>query len=184
MEDAKHIELEKLITRLLVLIGEDPEREGLKKTPHRVAKWWTEFIEYDPGNTDATFESASTDQMVVVSGIKVWSLCEHHLLPFWAEVSVGYIPNKKVLGLSKFARVAHKAAHGLQIQERLVDDIASEIKKLTESKSIAVIARGEHLCMTMRGIKTPGLMTTSKMTGAFMEEPEARAEFLSLVLTP
>lgn len=166
---------------LLIAIGENPYREGLKETPRRWASMWREFIDYQPGSTDTTFEAITTDQMVVVSGIRVWSLCEHHLLPFWCNVSVGYIARDKVLGLSKFGRVAHKHAHKLQLQERLVADIADEIQMITGSQDVAVLATGEHLCMTMRGIQTPAMMKSSVMRGVFLEKPAARAEFLSLV---
>lgn len=173
--------LEDLCRQLLIQIGENPDRPGLQDTPKRWAKWWTEFIEYDPGNTETSFESVSTDQMVIVSGIKVWSLCEHHLLPFWCDISIGYIAGDKVLGLSKFARIAHQFAHKLQIQERLTHEIADEVMRLTGSNNVAVLGRGEHLCMVMRGIKSSGLMTSSVMRGVFYEKPEARQEFLSLV---
>lgn len=167
---------------LLVAIGENPDREGLVDTPNRWAKWWGEFIDYDPGKTETAFESVQANQMVVVSGMKVWSLCEHHLLPFWAEVSIGYIPDKKVLGLSKFGRLAHKFAHSLQIQERLAQEIADSVRDISGSKDVAVLIRGEHLCMTMRGVRTPAVMTTSIVHGAFRDEPGARDEFLKIVL--
>ena len=165
---------------VLVAIGEDPDREGLVETPRRWASWWREFIEYQPGNTNTVFESVKTDQLVVVSGIKVWSLCEHHLLPFWSEVSIGYIAGGHVLGLSKFARIAHQFAHRLQLQERLVDQIAGEVERVVGTPDVAVLAKGQHLCMTMRGIKAPALMTTSVMRGAFRHSESARAEFLSI----
>lgn len=165
---------------LLVLLGEDPDREGLRETPARVSRWWREFITYDPGKTNTTFEAIQTNQMVVVAGIKTWSLCEHHLLPFWCDVSIGYIAEEKVLGLSKFARVVHQFAHQLQLQERLTHQIADEIERLTQSPNVAVLAAGQHLCMTMRGIKTPGLMQTSVMRGVFFDIPQARAEFLAM----
>src|SRR5713226_10397847 len=114
---------------LLLAIGEDPEREGLRETPRRWANAWREFMEYDPGTTETTFSSVASDQLVCVSGIRVASLCEHHLLPFWCEVSIGYIPNEKVLGLSKFARIAHRFAHRLQLQERLGKHITNEISR-------------------------------------------------------
>lgn len=170
-----------LITELLRTIGENPERAGLRDTPRRVAAFWSEFIDYDPGVTDTTFESISTNHMVIVSPIKVWSLCEHHLLPFWCDISIGYIPRGKVLGLSKFARIAHQYAHKLQLQEQLVDEIANEVSKVTESPDVMVIGRGEHLCMVMRGIQTPAIMTSSRIMGVFATEDAARAEFLSLV---
>lgn len=170
-----------MIRCLLLAIGEDPERAGLKETPRRVASFWSEFIDYDPGIVDTTFESVTTNQMVIVSPIKVWSLCEHHLLPFWCDISIGYIAHEKVLGLSKFARIAHGAAHKLQLQERLVDEIATEVQRVTGSPDVMVLGRGEHLCMVMRGIQTSALMTSSRLMGVFATEDAARAEFLSLV---
>lgn len=166
---------------LLVALGEDPEREGLWETPRRFADAWREFIDYDPGQTETCFEHTSTDQMVVVSGMRVWSLCEHHLLPFWCDIAIGYIATDRVLGLSKFARIAHECAHRLQLQERLAQQIADRIEQVTQCSDVAVLARGEHLCMTMRGIRTPARMTSSVMRGVFRDESETRAEFLRLV---
>ena len=165
---------------LLIALGEDPDREGLKGTPTRWANSWREFIEYDAGNTDTTFEIITTDQMVVVTGIRVWSLCEHHLLPFWCDLSIGYIAKDRVLGLSKFARIAHRVAHRLQLQERLVHQIADEVARLTGSEDVAVLGIGEHSCMVMRGVRTPGKMKTSVVRGIFMDKPEARAEFMQM----
>jgi GTP cyclohydrolase IA len=167
---------------LLLAIGENPERDGLKETPRRFADWWRAFIEYDAGMLDTTFESVTTDQIVVVSGMRVWSLCEHHLLPFWCDVSVGYLTDTKVLGLSKFARIANKYAHRLQIQERLSHQIADELQALTGTESVAVLVSGEHLCMTMRGIKTPARMTSRVMRGVFLSSHSARMEFLQLAV--
>lgn len=166
---------------LLIAIGEDPDREGLINTPRRWADAWREFIEYDPGVTDTTFASATTDQMVCVSGMRVASLCEHHLLPFWCDVSIGYITGEKVLGLSKFARIAHQFAHRLQIQERLGQQIADEVSRITGTQDVAVVLKGEHTCMSMRGIHTPGVMTSSVMRGVFRAEYETRMEFLRLI---
>jgi GTP cyclohydrolase I len=167
--------------QLLIAIGEDPERDGLKDTPNRYAKWWKEFIDYDAGKIETAFTLENNDQMVAVTGMRVWSLCEHHLLPFSATVSIGYIPKDKVLGLSKFARIAHKFAHKPQVQERMVQEIADEVVRVTGSKDVAVVADGEHSCMVMRGIRTSGSMRTSVMGGLFRSEPETRAEFLNLV---
>lgn len=166
---------------LLIAIGEDPDREGIAHTPERWAKWWREFIEYKPGKIETAFTSVSADQMVVVSGMRVYSLCEHHLLPFWCDVSVAYISKDKVIGLSKFARIAHKYAHRLQIQEQLVEQIASEIEDISGSADVAVVASGVHSCMVMRGIQTEGVMTSSVMRGAFRDSSEARMEFFKLV---
>ena len=164
---------------MLYAIGEDPDREGLRETPRRWASWWREFIEYDAGTLDTTFAQIESNQMVIVSGMRVYSLCEHHLLPFWCDVTVGYIPDGQVLGLSKFGRIAHKHAHRLQVQERLVSGIASEIEELARTPHVAVLATGEHLCMTMRGVKTQALMTSTAQRGAFQEEA-AFARFLQL----
>lgn len=165
---------------LIIAIGENPDREGLLETPRRFASSWREFIEYDPGKTETMFENITTDQMVVISGLRVWSFCEHHLLPFWCDVTIGYIAEDKVLGLSKFARIAHQYAHKLQLQERLCTDIADEIERITGSKNVAVMARGEHTCMMMRGIRTNGQMTTSVTRGIFRAAEAARNEFLKL----
>jgi GTP cyclohydrolase IA len=166
---------------LLIAIGEDPDREGLQETPRRWADFWREFMEYDPGTTEKTFSSVVADQMVCVSGLRVSSLCEHHLLPFWSDVSIGYIPDEKVLGLSKFARIAHQFAHRLQLQERLGQQIADEIIRITGTQNVVVVLKGEHLCMTARGIRTPGRMTSSVMRGIFRTQSEMRMEFLRLI---
>jgi GTP cyclohydrolase I len=173
--------LEALGRELLIAIGEDPDRDGLKDTPARYAKWWAEFIDYNAGKIETSFTLEDNDQMVAVIGMKVWSLCEHHLLPFSATISIGYLPNEKVLGLSKFARIAHKHAHKPQVQERLVQQIADEITAVTGSSDVAVVADGEHSCMVMRGIRTQGNMRTSVMRGRFRDEAETRAELLNLI---
>lgn len=173
--------LKELCREFLCILGEDPERNGLKGTPDRFARSWVEFINYDPGNTETAFESVETDQMVVVKGMRVWSMCEHHLLPFWCDVSIGYVTGGQVLGLSKFARVAHQMAHRLQIQEGLVQNIADEVQRLTGSCDVAVMGEGQHLCMVMRGIATPATMKTSVMRGVFRDSDSARAEFLEMI---
>lgn len=165
---------------LLVAIGEDPTRDGLADTPARVSRWWSEFIDHHPGKTDTTFQVEHVDQLVVVSGLRVWSLCEHHLLPFWADVAVGYLAADRVLGLSKFARIANQAAHRLGVQERLVANIADEVERVAATQSVAVTATGEHLCMTMRGVKIPGKMTTSIVRGRLREDDKMRDEWLRL----
>lgn len=174
------IDLEAVARRLITLIGDDPNREGLAETPRRFAAFWTEFVRYDPGTTDTTFEAVSTDQMVVVSGMRVWSMCEHHLLPFWCDITVGYIAQDRVLGLSKFARIAQACAHKLQLQERLVTEIGDEVARITGTDNIAVIGRGEHLCMVMRGIRSEHLMSSSYTRGLFRDDPRTREEFLML----
>ncbi|WP_445398140.1 GTP cyclohydrolase I [Streptomyces sp. LE64] len=171
--------LERIARELLVAIGEDPEREGLRDTPARYARWWREFTEYDPGTLNTAFECTTSAETVSVSGIRLWSLCEHHLLPFSCEVTIGYHPRGRVLGLSKFARIAHQHAHRLQLQEQLTTDIADSVEKLTSSPDVAVVCHGEHLCMAMRGIRTPATMTTAVWRGSFAPAA-ARTEFLAL----
>ena len=175
-----HERVKGLVRELLEALGEDPDREGLLETPRRIANFWRDFIEYDPGKLDTVFSSVRHDQMVAVTGMRVWSMCEHHMLPFWCDVSVAYIAEDKGLGLSKFARIAHKNAHALSLQEKLVADIASDLKGFLDTENVAVIAKGEHLCMTMRGIRTPHRMISSVLDGQF-RDPNTRAEFLSLV---
>mgnify|MGYP003131891812 CR=1 FL=1 len=172
--------IEILCYKLLQEIGEDPTREGLVDTPKRFARWWRDFSTYKDNKMQTTFTVSNVDQMVIVRGMKVWSLCEHHLLPFWCDITVGHIAEKSVLGLSKYARIAHQHASKLQMQERLVTDIANDIKEYTKSEDVAVIAKGEHLCMAMRGIKTEGEMISSVMSGKFRSNVDTRAEFISL----
>lgn len=175
-----HAKVKHLVRELLVALGENPDREGLAETPRRIADFWREFIEYDPGKLETTFDSVRHNQMVAVTGMRVWSMCEHHMLPFWCDVSVAYIADDKVLGLSKFARIAHKNAHALSLQEKLVADISDDLQKILGTKNVAVMAKGEHLCMTMRGIRTPHRMISSALNGQFLQA-ETRAEFFNLV---
>jgi len=175
-----HAKVKSLVKELLHALGEDPTREGLQETPRRIANFWTHFLEYEPGKLDTTFSAVKHNQMVAVTGMRVWSMCEHHMLPFWCDISIAYIADDRVLGLSKFARVAHKHAHKLTLQEQLVSDIANELKEILGTNDIAVLAKGEHLCMTMRGIKTPHRMISSALSGKF-HQAEQRMEFYRLV---
>ncbi|MFJ8856085.1 GTP cyclohydrolase I [Streptomyces sp. NPDC102437] len=162
-----------LYWQLLLAVGEDPEREGLRGTPKRVARWWQEFIDHDPGRTDTAFEEdlvADTDRIVVVRGIIAWSLCEHHLMPMKLELLIGYRPCGSVLGLSKFARIVSAHTHRLQLQERIVDGVATDIAKATGSADVGVVADGEHLCMSMRGVRQDQARTLShNFSGAFAD---------------
>lgn len=175
-----HAKVKSLVRELLVALGDDPDREGLQETPRRIANFWRDFIEYEPGKLDTTFSAVKHNQMVCVTGMRVWSMCEHHMLPFWCDVSIAYISGDKVLGLSKFARIAHKHAHKLTLQEQLVSDISEEVRGILGTDDVAVMAKGEHLCMTMRGIQTPHRMISSALDGQF-HQAEQRAEFFSLV---
>ena len=178
--------METLYKQLLEKIGEDPSREGLLKTPERAAKalrYLTRGYQQtvDSVVNGAVFES-DTDELVLLKDIELYSLCEHHLLPFIGKCHVGYIPAGKVLGLSKIARIVDMYARRLQIQERLTKQIAETIQSITGALGVAVIIEARQLCMMMRGVeKQNSVMTTSCLLGAFREEPSARAEFLSLV---
>lgn len=165
---------------LLQALGEDPNREGLRDTPRRVADAWEEFLLYQPGKM-TTFESLTTDQMVIVRNVETWSFCEHHLLPFRCIVSMGYITTgSKVLGLSKLARIAEQNSRALQMQERITQQIADDLVRLTASPDVAVYVVGTHDCMTTRGARAHGSETvTSAMLGVFRHEPETRAEFFA-----
>jgi GTP cyclohydrolase IA len=177
---AKRVDYDALLRigrELLLAIGEDPEREGLQDTPRRWADWWCEYINYEPGKTETCFSSSTEGQLVCVSNIRAWTMCEHHLLPFWCDVSIGYIPHHKVLGLSKFARITQQFAHQLQIQEHMGQQIADEVCRIAGTEDVIVFLRGEHLCTMMRGIRTPCMMTTTIARGNFENTPEMRQEF-------
>ena len=175
-----------LVRKLLVELGEDPDRDGLLKTPERVAKafaFLTQGYRQTPQEVlnGAVFESTA-DNMVIVRDIEVYSLCEHHLLPFYGRCHVGYIARGKVVGLSKIARIVDCFARRLQIQERLTDEIAHAIQEITEAEGVGVVMNCAHLCMMMRGVEKQNSVTvTSSVLGSFRENPEVRAEFMSLV---
>ena len=156
------------------------EDDSLVGTPRRVATFYAEFLDYTDDNIETVFDGLMTDQMVAATGMRIWSICKHHLLPFWCDVNIGYLTsNGKLLGLSKLARIAKLHAHKLQMQEYLVVDIADHLESLV-GPDVAVTATGEHLCMTMRGIETEAVIHSQVMRGAFYEQPQTRNEFLAL----
>jgi len=175
-----------LVRKMIALIGEDPEREGLKKTPERYEKALKFLTSGYHQNVDhllngATF-SVCYDEMVVVKDIEFFSLCEHHLLPFFGKAHVAYLPSKKVIGLSKVARLVNMYARRLQIQERLTSQIAHALEEKIAPQGVGVIIEARHLCMQMRGVeKQHGQAVTSAMLGAFRENKQTRDEFLALV---
>lgn len=176
--------LEQAVKVLLTSIGENPSRDGLVDTPARVARAWAELTSgYDAdisGILSTTFD-VSCDEMVVCRGIRFHSLCEHHLLPFYGEATVAYIPDVRVVGLSKMARLVDAFARRLQVQERLTTQIAEAMHTYLQPRGVGVIVKAHHLCMGCRGVRQPGAeMVTSATLGAMRQSPAARAEFLAL----
>src|SRR6266496_2376251 len=177
---------DELVKEMLVRLGEDPEREGLLRTPERVHKafeFLTKGYHEDP---EALLRKAlftvSYDEMVIVKDIEMFSLCEHHMLPFFGKVHVAYIPNGKVIGLSKIPRLIEIFSRRLQIQERLTTQIAETIQQAIEPQGVGVVIEARHLCMMMRGVeKQHSAAVTSSMLGCFRDEQETRQEFLSLI---
>ncbi len=174
------------VREMLELLGEDPARDGLLNTPSRVARslaFLTAGYSMDPRAVvgDALFE-AEYDEMVVVRDIEVYSLCEHHLLPFYGRVHIAYLASEKIVGLSKLARLAEVYARRLQVQERLTTEIATAINEILEPKGVGVVMEARHLCMMMRGVeKQESLAVTSCMLGRFRTDARTRGEFLSLI---
>ncbi len=178
--------IEEAVRRILVAIGEDPEREGLVETPTRVARMYTELFEgvhRDPGDeVDAFFGEEHYQEIVMVKDIAFNSLCEHHLLPFISKAHVAYIPDGQVTGLSKLARLVEGFARRPQMQERLTAQVADALMDRLKPMGVLVVVEAEHLCMTMRGIKKPGAVTvTSAVRGTMATNPATRAEALSLL---
>ena len=171
---------------ILVGIGEEPQREGLLKTPERVSKalaFMTSGMNTNPSEilTSALF-TEDNDEMVIVRDIEVFSLCEHHMLPFFGKAHVAYIPDGKIVGLSKIPRVVDAFARRLQVQERLTEQIRDCIHDTLHPKGVAVVIEAQHLCMQMRGVEKQGCVTTtSAFTGAFLEDPKTRLELLNLI---
>ena len=178
--------MQDLITGILKHIGEDPAREGLVRTPERVEKAWkflTQGYTRSVGDVvnDAIFE-VEANHMIIVKDIEIYSLCEHHLLPFFGKCHIGYIPHGKVLGVSKLARLADLFARRLQIQERLTNQIAETIMEVLAADGGRVVSQAQHLCMMMRGVeKQNSKMVTSAMQGSFRRDSRTREEFLQLI---
>lgn len=183
---APQLAMENAVRVILESIGEDPERQGLERTPHRVAKAFAELTSgyHVDGNAlvnEAVFD-VSYDEMVLVKDIDFFSLCEHHLLPFHGKAHVAYIPNGKVIGLSKIPRIVEMFARRLQVQERMTQEIADFLNDTLHPQGVAVVVEGQHMCAAMRGVKKANTrMTTSAMIGSFKHNPQTRAEFLDHV---
>ncbi|HIB13919.1 MAG TPA: GTP cyclohydrolase I FolE [Candidatus Marinimicrobia bacterium] len=186
MTEKNASKIESLIKELLIEIGEDPKREGLVKTPERVAKAW-QFLangyeeDLESIINDAIFRE-DYDEMVTVKDIDFFSLCEHHLLPFFGKAHVSYIPNGKIIGLSKIPRIVDMFGRRLQVQERMTHQIAETINDVLSPKGVAVVLEGQHMCMQMRGVeKQNSYATTSSMIGQFRKDSKTRDEFLKII---
>jgi len=185
----KQEEFESAITKVLELLGEDPQREGLVKTPSRVAKAWeflTEGYHENPKEilNQALFTS-SNDEMVVVRDIEFYSTCEHHMLPIIGRVHVAYIPDGKVVGLSKIPRIVNVFARRLQIQEQMTEQIADAIAETINPKGVAVVVHARHMCMEMRGVqKINSTTVSSALRGLFKSDQRTRSEFYNIINTP
>jgi len=178
--------LEEIIKNLLDEIGENPDREGLLKTPKRVAKSWEFLTRGYNANikeviNDAVFNE-KCDEMVTINNIDFYSVCEHHLIPFFGKAHVAYIPNGKVVGLSKIPRIIEVFARRLQVQERMTQQIANTLNEVLSPRGVAVVLEAQHMCMQMRGVeKQNSHATTSSMTGLFREDERTRKEFLNII---
>ena len=183
-----HARIEKAVREILLAIGEDPDRDGLQKTPARVARAYEEQfagLDQKPGDVLTTSFEADHEEMVLVKDIELYSTCEHHLVPFYGVAHVGYIPGAdgRITGLSKLARLVDVYARRPQVQERLTGQVADAIMDSLDPRGVIVVVEAEHLCMSMRGIRKPGAKTvTSAVRGAFRASDRTRAEAMSLIL--
>lgn len=179
------MKIEQLVRNLLLELGENPDREGLTKTPERVAKSYeTLFAGYGKNPLDilTVFDDEKYDEMIVVKDIEFYSFCEHHMLPFFGKAHIGYIPNGKIVGLSKLPRIVDIFSRRLQNQERITQQIASCVMQLLEPKGVGVVLEAKHFCMMARGVeKQNSSVRTSAMKGLFKEKDNTRAEFLELI---
>ena len=177
--------IERAVREILAAVGEDPNREGLLDTPGRVARMYAELfsgLHTDPGRHLKKVFVEEYDELVLVRDITFNSMCEHHLLPFIGKAHVGYLPNGKVAGLSKLARVVEEVSHRPQVQERMTHTIAELLHRELDAKGVIVVLEAEHSCMTIRGVRKPGSITiTSAVRGLFLTNPSSRAEAMSLI---
>ncbi len=184
--DVDHARIQSAVREILFAVGEDPDREGLKETPARVARMYAEMfsgLKTDPRIHLQKVFTEKYDEVVLVRDIDFCSMCEHHLLPFTGKAHVGYLPDGKVVGLSKLARVVEEVARRPQVQERMTEAIADLIESELSARGVAVVLEASHSCMTIRGIRRPGsLCMTSAMRGVFREDASSRTEILGLIV--
>lgn len=181
MTEEQKQKAEQAIRDLLTAFNEDTNREGLQNTPKRVVKYYEEFLN-PPEFEFTTFESEGFDQVILQKDIPFFSLCEHHMLVFFGMAHVAYIPNNRIVGLSKLARTVEMYSRRLQNQERITMQVAERLEKELDPKGVAVVLNARHMCMEMRGVKTHDTYTTtSKLTGVFLKEDSARSEIMSLI---
>jgi len=180
---------EKIIKDLLIELGEDPNREGLKKTPQRVARMYSELTRGYSTSLKSVVNNAifteSVHNMIILRDIELYSLCEHHLLPFFGKCHVGYIAKDKIIGISKIARIVDRFAKRLQVQERLTQEIAQSLQEALNPLGVGVVIEAQHLCMMMRGVeKQNSVMVTAAVLGSFRTEPATREEFMTIIHKP
>lgn len=177
--------IEKLVAQIIEEIGEDPKREGLKETPKRVAKSFEKIFEgytQDPNKYLTTFDGEDYDEMIICKNIDFYSNCEHHMQPFFGQAWIGYIPDKKIIGISKLPRILNTFSRRLQNQERLTMQVADTLQELLQPLGVGVVLEAEHLCMKCRGVeKQNTIMTTSAFRGTFKKKAKTRNEFLRLI---
>jgi GTP cyclohydrolase IA len=184
-QDLALVDSEELIREILIRVGEDPDREGLQQTPARIIRSWKEIYGgYEQRSEEilvTQFCAGQYDEMVLLRDIEFYSTCEHHMLPFYGKAHIAYLPNNKIVGLSKLARLLDMHARRLQVQERLTQQVATELQRILRPKGVAVMIEGKHQCMCCRGVrKQAGKMVTSCMLGLFKENLTTRGEFLAL----
>lgn len=176
---------EKIIQDLLLSLGEDLSREGILGTPFRVVKSWEQIYggyKMDIPSLFTVFEKGSYNQMILLSDIEVYSMCEHHMLPFFGKAHIAYIPSEKVLGISKLARLVDAFSRRLQIQERICEQVTEAIMKYLKPAGVGCVIQAQHMCMTMRGVnKQKSIMTSSSLKGNFLEDPSVKQEFFNLI---
>ena len=174
--------IKKLVRELLIEIGEDPTREGLARTPERIADAYREIFSGYDSNSELSVQFSEDSEVVVVRDIQFYSMCEHHMLPFFGEVSIGYIPNDTIIGISKLARTVEYYSKSLNTQEYFTDNIANYLQDKLNPLGIGILVNGRHLCQEMRGVKKQGEMVTSCLKGNFLKDIKVKEEFIKICL--